>query len=505
MFTVSSAFAATIQVSTPVDEAAADNGNCTLREAILAATTNLAVDLCPPGSAIAPDTVQLDGETYAWSVASLTIGTGGPLILRGEDPSVNRSTVVIAPPAAARFLRLSNGADVALEHLDLTGGSAEADPSYRWGGALLCEFLTEGSLTLRDVTLADNRARAGGAVLFATGSDCSACSLVIEDVRFEDNVAEVPELGAAFAGGLYLSLQGETTATIVDTRFTGNEARSSFGGNAVAGAFWFAAYDDSTLEMRRGVIDSNSAISTSPTAIVGGAQVLAVTSVPVVMEDIEFRGNDVVGPSPLEATSAFTFASGASVGGFILDRLRFDFNDWSEDAVDFRLSNNSPSPGSVRNVALAYGSRGGAFVRNVGSGSLALSHWTVTGHIDEELRLARGPGAGELRLDSSILWSPGSATELVIEEGVPTIDPDSNLIGLDPLFVGPLPGGSYELSALSPAIDLGEPAPSASPYDLKHAPRTSGDAPDAGAYERDAVFGDGFESEDAGTWSAQAP
>src|SRR5262245_38779585 len=51
----------TIQVSTTDDDIAI-NGNCTLREAVIGANTNTAVDNCPAGSA--SDTILLPAGTY---------------------------------------------------------------------------------------------------------------------------------------------------------------------------------------------------------------------------------------------------------------------------------------------------------------------------------------------------------------------------------------------------------------------------------------------------------
>ena len=91
-----------------------------------------------------------------------------------------------------------------------------------------------------------------------------------------------------------------------------------------------------------------------------------------------------------------------------------------------------------------------------------------------------------------------------MQEGFPTVDPANNLIGVNPQFEAPALGG-FRLTALSPAIDLGDPAWSGGRYDVAHAPRSAALAPDAGAYERGGLFADGFESGDSGAWSAVLP
>jgi hypothetical protein len=72
----------------------------------------------------------------------------------------------------------------------------------------------------------------------------------------------------------------------------------------------------------------------------------------------------------------------------------------------------------------------------------------------------------------------------------------NNLIDVDPLFADAA-GGDVSLLDGSLAIDAGDATVSPSPkFDLHHAPRVVGLDADAGAFERDGLFGDGFESRD---------
>src|SRR5213075_2736414 len=63
-----SAYAATITVTIFTDNLT-NNGDCSLREAIQAANTNMAVDACPAGSGA--DTIQLAAGTYSLSLDNL--------------------------------------------------------------------------------------------------------------------------------------------------------------------------------------------------------------------------------------------------------------------------------------------------------------------------------------------------------------------------------------------------------------------------------------------------
>ena len=495
--------AATIPVDTPIDEPATPNGNCTLREALFAAAGNSAVDDCPAGSADEPDVVLLLGASHAWSAGMVFVSGGGPLVLRGPDPAPAGCSVMVDPVFSGRFLKLFNGADLTIENCEIREGDASADQNFAAGGALLADGLSDVKLTLRNVSFRLNRARSGGAVHVETSSTCVGCRITIERSLFEQNVAE-HDVGVFLVrgGGLFLQLRGDTQARIVDTTFEGNQARTDFAGNQATGGALFAGLSNAaSLEIRRTSFSSNSAVAgPGASAVAGGASIWPSSSSPLVMEDIDLQGNHLVGPAAgVWPATALDIHSSFS-GSFALDRLSFYANDSGEDGVNLHLEHNSPSPASARNLLLATGRRRAADVLNWGSGAIALSHWTVTDHVERGLRLWRNPGnAGPLRLDNSIVWANGSEVE---QEGFPTVDPVNNLIGVNPLFEAPGLGG-FRLTALSPAIDLGDP--DLVRRALRRRPRIRArqpGAPDAGAYELGGLFADGFESADAGVWSA---
>lgn len=67
--TASAGYATAINITTPADDLTA-NGNCTLREAVIAANTDTAVDGCPAGSA--SDAIIVPAGTYVLTL----VGTG---------------------------------------------------------------------------------------------------------------------------------------------------------------------------------------------------------------------------------------------------------------------------------------------------------------------------------------------------------------------------------------------------------------------------------------------
>jgi CSLREA domain-containing protein len=129
----------TIIVTTTADDLAV-NGNCTLREALVAANTDTAMDGCPAGSDV--DTIVLGAGTY-----TLTLTGPGENHARSGDLDVT-SVVGIT------------GAGPAVTIID--GGSFDYPLSDR-----VIEVATTGSLSASGVSVRGGRCRAGGGILNA--------------------------------------------------------------------------------------------------------------------------------------------------------------------------------------------------------------------------------------------------------------------------------------------------------------------------------------------------
>ncbi len=125
-----------------------------------------------------------------------------------------------------------------------------------------------------------------------------------------------------------------------------------------------------------------------------------------------------------------------------------------------------------------------------------LSQVTATGHTGIGLELDE-TGTGGISLSNSIVYGNGADIGTI---GSPVIFPE-NLVGIDPLFTNAA-GGDYTIAAGSPAEDAGDTAFSGmGPYDLGHGARLVGPETDLGAFERGALFNDGFESGNTGVWT----
>ena len=101
----SGAQSTTIPVNSPADSLAID-GNCTLREAIIAANTDTAVDACPAGSGA--DIVVVPAGTYTLTL----VGAGEDAAATG-DLDLTASVELLGSPAGA--IVDGNGADRVLD------------------------------------------------------------------------------------------------------------------------------------------------------------------------------------------------------------------------------------------------------------------------------------------------------------------------------------------------------------------------------------------------------
>jgi CSLREA domain-containing protein len=101
--------AASISVNTTTDEVNAD-GDCSLREAIIAANTNAAVDGCPAGSVVETDAIILPAGTYDLTLAGLNENNAqtGDLDLK--------SSLIITGAGRTNTIINANGLDRGLSH-----------------------------------------------------------------------------------------------------------------------------------------------------------------------------------------------------------------------------------------------------------------------------------------------------------------------------------------------------------------------------------------------------
>ncbi len=226
-----------IQVDTTLDEVA-DNGNCTLREAILAANTNLAVDGCDAGQAGPPNT---DRVLIPAGLYVLSVGASGED--DGEEGDLDLTDNVSVEGAGARLTVIDGGGIDRVFDVDPNGDNVVAaivgltvrngDAGGGEGGGVR----NDATLTIDRVLLTGNSAGGpGGAIrndddLFVLRSTLAGNttgdhgggldnhgSAFLENVTVSGNMVT----GGGVGGGLY-NLSGETM-TISAVTVVGNSA-----------------------------------------------------------------------------------------------------------------------------------------------------------------------------------------------------------------------------------------------------------------------------------------
>jgi hypothetical protein len=222
---------ATISVTATADSLAVD-GNCTLREAVIAANTDAAVDACPGGSGT--DLVVVPAGTYTLTLAGAledAAATGdldvtGDLVFSGAgallttiDGNASDRVLDVDPAGAGLTVRVSG--------VTLRNGRGEPQ-----GGGVR----SRGMLTLADSVVYANRA---STVLITFGSArgggiASEGSLRVERCTIASNVADasgIPRPAPAFGGGI--SAVGPLE--VIDSTVADNRAMPTADAFAVAG------------------------------------------------------------------------------------------------------------------------------------------------------------------------------------------------------------------------------------------------------------------------------
>jgi len=203
--------AAAVLVVDTLSDLDADDGSCSLREAIIAADTdtdgNGQPGECSGGSGT--DTISFSASGTISLTADLPSISSGVSIDGGTD-------IVVDGADSYRPFTVASG-DVLLEGLTITHGLASGDPPYEGGG-----IHNAGSLSLVDVVVTGNNADIGGGI-FNDGT------LSIESSEITDNEGGGP-VGGGYGGGMYGG-----TITVTSSMISGNYAGASggVGGNKV--------------------------------------------------------------------------------------------------------------------------------------------------------------------------------------------------------------------------------------------------------------------------------
>jgi CSLREA domain-containing protein len=200
-----------INVNTTVDDVTV-NGNCTLREAIIAANTDTAVDGCDAGSG--DDVITLPSGTYTLTLA----GAGEDGALTGDlDLTANvtingggLANTIIDGNSLDRVFDVHNQAVVTINGMTIRNGSAPT------GGGV--NVNNGGDLTLSHSRVTSNTANSSGGGIFVSGL------LTLNHSRVDVN-----STGNGGGGGLFISFNTDP-AIISHSEISGNSTAASGGG-----------------------------------------------------------------------------------------------------------------------------------------------------------------------------------------------------------------------------------------------------------------------------------
>ena len=188
-------------VNSLADGAPANNGQCTLREALINANNNNQSGSTDCVAGGGPDTI--------------TFGVTGTINLTSALPNITDSLNIAGSGANQLIVRRDTGGDyriftigsgnmVGIAGLTITGGSL---PASEGGG-----ILNAGSLTLTDCAVTDNYANGGGGIMNNGSLAMTGCTISRNTSNFD-------------GGGLYNL--GNATANLTNCTFSGNVGTSS--------------------------------------------------------------------------------------------------------------------------------------------------------------------------------------------------------------------------------------------------------------------------------------
>ena len=216
----------TFVVTTADDDFIADNGTCSLREALYAANTNQAYDACPAGGA--NDTIQLAAANYRLTRTGMNDETGvlGDLDILSDltITGVSSATTIIDGMESDRVLDIYT-ATVTLNNLQIRNGFVDNDDELgryyghgilqRYGNLQIQSSLIERNGLLRSTMLANNY---GGGIASLNGT-LSIVDSTIRSNALRSYVDGFDE-GSGHGAGLYISSQA---VTITNSLFDNNQ------------------------------------------------------------------------------------------------------------------------------------------------------------------------------------------------------------------------------------------------------------------------------------------
>lgn len=391
---VSPARAATITVNTTVDEDTVVGTNCSLREAIIAANTDVAYNDCTAGAG--SDTIVLtSGSTYA--LALVGAGQGDLDVTSNITITTSAAGIAIIDPTTPAFnervFDVSAAGNLTLDTIRVTTASTASDGAAIFNaGTLTIQDGSEitsnsstgggggsnggginstGTLTITNTTFTSNSATNNGGAIYINGGTAT-----ITSSTFNTQNAAVIDDGAA----IYLN---NGTLSINNSTFTNNDTSNGFGG---------AIYqDDGTLNI--GITTGNTFTNNDANDTVGMGEEGAGGAI------YKTGGNMTIGA--VGVTNTFntntTDGSGGAIyvdatGTYSITNATFTSNSSANEGG--AIHNNGETAtitSSTFSSNSSTGDRGGAISNDGGGSNLTIITNTLNGNTS-----AGGEGGGAI-------------------------------------------------------------------------------------------------------------
>lgn len=304
--------AATITVNTTADEL--NNGVCSLREAVMAANTDTAVDGCVAGSGA--DVIVVPAGTY-----DLRLSPSGSDGAASGDFNLTAPVTIEGAGAATTVIDArNNGAGTPLDRLfhvtaggayTISGVTLQDGQAPNAGGALAIDDGTGANVTLQNSVIAQSTAPRGG------GGVYNGATLSLVGVTVQGNTAS-GENGGGIANDGVLTVTASTVSGNTVTAGEGggiwNDGSTSVSGTTIDGnsnpTLWGGGITntgDGTLLVRNSTISNNTAWSGAGLYTIGMAT--TVTGVTVANNVASNSSSSAVAGGIYSAASSFTLAN----------------------------------------------------------------------------------------------------------------------------------------------------------------------------------------------------
>jgi CSLREA domain-containing protein len=419
------------------------DGLCSLREAIIAANTDTAVDACPAGSGT--DTIIMPAGGYILTVA----GINEYAALTG-DLNITEDLIIVGAGSASTWIS-ANLIDrvfhvIGTATVEISGVAITLGEANRGGG-----ILNYGTLTLIDVSFTENNAFGGVGIGNTRGGGLyNSGTATLTNTAFDGNTATdggggfynsniatvtsstFTDNSAALGGGIYNS--GGGTMTVTNSTITGNTVSNDGGG----------IVNEHTLTLVDSTISDNIA------SVAGGGifNVSFASVSTLTVTNSTMSGNVTSGDGGgIYNSEAATFTNSTISGNSADSDGGGIFNSSTVNLHNVTITNNIADT-----EADEQGEGGGVFV--TAAGTLTLGNTIIAGNLDNSLMIRHRDCSGTLTSLGYNLIQKINGCSL---NGL-----NINLSRIQPLL-GPLQdnGGTtwtHALLAGSPAIDAGNPA-----------------------------------------------